>query len=45
MILISKTDLASPEELDRLQGVLRSLNTEAQIIPIRNGKVPLESGA
>lgn len=42
VILISKTDLASAEDLDRLRGVLRSLNTEAQIIPIRNGAVPLD---
>lgn len=42
VILISKTDLASAEDLNRLQGVLRSLNTEARIIPIQHGAVPLD---
>ncbi|WP_226595913.1 zinc metallochaperone GTPase ZigA [Marinobacter nauticus] len=42
ILLISKTDLASPEDLDRLKGVLRSLNTEAEILPIAQGAVPLE---
>ncbi|MBW3198944.1 zinc metallochaperone GTPase ZigA [Marinobacter nauticus] len=42
ILLISKTDLASPEDLERLKGVLRSLNTEAEIIPISQGAVPLD---
>ncbi|MBY6220072.1 zinc metallochaperone GTPase ZigA [Marinobacter nauticus] len=42
ILLISKTDLASPEDLERLKGVLRSLNTEAEIIPIAQGAVPLD---
>ncbi|KPQ26872.1 MAG: putative GTPases (G3E family) [Marinobacter excellens HL-55] len=42
ILLISKTDLASTEDLERLKGVLRSLNTEAEIIPIAKGAVPLE---
>lgn len=42
VILVSKTDLADAEDLDRLKGVLRSLNTEAQIVQIRHGEVPLE---
>lgn len=42
IILVSKTDLASPEQLERLKGVLRSLNTEAEILPIQKGAVPLD---
>jgi len=42
ILLISKTDLASPEQLERLKGVLRSLNTEAEILLIENGAVPLD---
>ncbi|MTI97775.1 MAG: GTP-binding protein [Marinobacter adhaerens] len=42
ILLISKTDLASPENLERLKGVLRSLNTEAEILPISQGAVPLD---
>ena len=42
ILLISKTDLASPEQLERLKGVLRSLNAEAEILPIENGAVPLD---
>lgn len=42
VILVSKTDLASESDLSRLMGVLRSLNTEAEIIPISQGAVPLD---
>lgn len=42
IILVSKTDLASEEALHRLTGVLRSLNTEAEIVPIQQGAVPLD---
>lgn len=41
VILISKTDLVSAEQLQQVTGVLRSLNTAAEIIPIKNGQVPL----
>lgn len=41
VILISKTDLASADDLARLQHILRTLNTEAELIPIKNGAVPL----
>ena len=42
ILLISKTDLAGAGELERLKGVLRSLNTEAEILPIEHGAVPLD---
>ena len=42
ILLISKTDLAGADELERLKGVLRSLNTEAEILPIEHGAVPLD---
>ena len=41
VILISKTDLVSEEDLNHLTGVLRSLNADADIISIRKGAVPL----
>jgi len=41
VLLVSKTDVASAEEVERLRGVLRSLNAEALILPIRQGVVPL----
>ncbi len=41
VILISKTDLASEAQVRDLIGILRGLNTEADIIPIVNGEVPL----
>lgn len=43
VILISKTDLVSDVELERLKGILKTLNTEAELIPIEQGKVPLKS--
>lgn len=39
MILISKTDLVSEEELARLTAILASLNTEADIVPIQKGGI------
>ncbi len=41
VILINKIDLISPAELIQLQGILRSLNTEAEIIAIKDGQVEL----
>ena len=41
ILLISKTDLISREELATLQAVLRKLNSSADIIPMVNGKLPL----
>ena len=41
VILINKIDLINPVELIQLQGILRSLNTEAEIIAIKDGRVEL----
>ncbi|PTY38596.1 4-hydroxytetrahydrobiopterin dehydratase [Saccharospirillum sp. MSK14-1] len=40
IILVSKTDLIEPAELRRLSAILRTLNTEAEIVPIVNGQIP-----
>ena len=42
VILVSKTDLATQEQLKDLTGILRSLNTRAEIIPIANGEIDLD---
>lgn len=42
VLLISKTDLLDAKQLDKLTAVLRSLNPEAELIPITHGRVPLE---
>lgn len=42
VILISKTDLVSEQDLARLQSVLKTLNTDAIQIPIKNGQVPVK---
>ena len=42
VLLISKQDLVSEEELKRLQSILKTLNTEAVQIPVENGQVPLD---
>lgn len=39
VILVSKTDLVSGDEVNRLTAILETLNTQARIIPITNGKV------
>ena len=39
VILISKIDLVEKSDLDRLTAILRTLNTNAKIIPISNGAV------
>jgi len=39
VLLISKTDLVEPAEVDRLIAILRTLNTNARIIPIAMGRV------
>ena len=39
VILISKTDIAKTSEIDRLTAILKTLNTRAKILPIKNGQV------
>ena len=42
LILISKIDLATPAEVERLTAILKTLNTDARIIPISHGQVDLD---
>lgn len=42
MLLISKTDLISETELEALKAILRSLNPDAELVPITQGGVPLD---
>ncbi|MCG5053373.1 MAG: zinc metallochaperone GTPase ZigA [Myxococcales bacterium] len=41
VLVINKTDLVSPEELDRLEGLLKRLNPTARILRTRHGHVAL----
>jgi G3E family GTPase len=41
VILISKVDLIAGDELENLTGILKTLNREAEIIPMVMGQVPL----
>ncbi|KGM06068.1 putative Zn homeostasis metal chaperone [Methylophaga thiooxydans] len=41
VVLISKTDLCSADQLNSATGVIKSLNPEAEIIPIEQGQVDL----
>ena len=42
VLLVSKTDLVEPSEVERLTAILKSLNTHAQVIPISHGQVPVD---
>ncbi len=42
VILVSKTDLVETSEIERLTAILKTLNTDAQIIPIANGQVKID---
>jgi G3E family GTPase len=42
VILISKTDLATTADTQRLVAILKTLNTHAKIVPIAQGKVPID---
>ena len=42
IILISKTDLVSSKEVERLTAILKTLNTDAKIIPIENGNIAVD---
>ncbi|MEM8497459.1 MAG: zinc metallochaperone GTPase ZigA [Pseudomonadota bacterium] len=42
VILVSKTDLAAPSDIERLSAILKTLNTHAKIIPISHGQVDID---
>ena len=42
VILVNKTDLVSPEELENLYGIIRSLNSDAKIIKTKRSQVDLD---
>ena len=42
LILISKTDLVSFEDIERLKAILKTLNTDAKILPIVQGNVEID---
>ena len=42
LILLSKTDLANTDDIDRLVAILKTLNTHAQIVPIEHGQVDID---
>lgn len=42
VLVLNKTDLVDPVELDHLVALLRSLNREATIVPASFGRVPLD---
>jgi len=42
VILVSKTDLIDESDLDKLIAIIRTLNTDARIIPISNGAVEID---
>ena len=42
VILISKTDLASTADVERLEAILKTLNTHAKIVPISKGNVEID---
>lgn len=43
VILISKTDLASKQDVERLTAILNTLNTHAKVIPIAQGEVDIDA--
>jgi len=43
VILISKTDLAEAADIERLTAILRTLNTDARIVPIAHGQVDIDA--
>ncbi|MEM7066788.1 MAG: zinc metallochaperone GTPase ZigA [Cyanobacteria bacterium P01_B01_bin.77] len=42
VILISKTDLVTPADIERLTAILKTLNTHAKIVPIAQGQVNID---
>jgi len=43
IILVSKTDLVSSDDVERLTAILKTLNTTAEIIPITQGNVDIDA--
>jgi G3E family GTPase len=43
ILLVSKTDIASNEDVDRLTAVFKTLNTHAKIIPIAQGQIDVNA--
>ncbi len=43
VILISKTDLVSTVDIERLTAILKTLNSDAQILPITQGEVDIDA--
>ena len=43
VILISKVDLVNQTQIERLQAILKTLNTTAEIIPISHGNINIDS--
>ena len=43
VILISKTDLVTGNDIERLTAILRTLNTNARVIPISQGQVDIDA--
>jgi len=43
VLVVSKTDLVSPEELGRLEGILHHLNPEARVVRAKHGRAPLDA--
>jgi len=43
VLLISKTDLVKPADVERLTAILKVLNTRAKIIPISSGEVDIDA--
>ena len=42
VLIVSKTDLVEPKDIEKLEAILKSLNTHAQILPISQGQVNVE---
>ena len=42
VILISKTDLVENKDIDKLKAIIKTLNTQAEIIPIKEGNVEID---
>lgn len=43
VILVSKTDVAKEEDVKKLIAILKTLNTDARIVPIVNGQIDIDS--